>query len=244
MQNNQTLPLTILSPNNSRTFHINLAPKHKRSISAQFRAKLAPNNIHYLELELFKQRLQGDQATSSHHTYLASYDRVRWYRSVFFAFGIVFLGLSVLIFHQKLVFFAGLFGGISTATKNILASFPLLLALVSIGMGYSLCIAKEASGTLAEKAKRKLIRSYARKRIKQGFHGFAFLKNDMGKQSVLKHQYIEALDLITEQHDETLHLLQKIQKYTLIDPCYRELLFNQALAEMNDRMQNIVTTFH
>jgi hypothetical protein len=244
MNNNQTLPLTILTPDNSRTFRINLTPKNKKTISAQFRAKLAPNNIHYLELELFKQRLQGDQATSSHHTYVASYDKVRWYRSIFFAFGIVFLILSALIYYQNLVFFAGLLGTITNSTKNILAVFPLALALASISMGYSLCIAKEASGSLAEKAKRKLTRSYARKRIKLGFHGFAFLKNDMGKQSALKHQYMEALDLIIEQHDETLHLLQKIQKYTLVDPCYRELLFNQALAEMNDRLQNILNTFN
>ncbi len=243
MNSEQTLPLTIITPDNSRTFHVNLSPRHKKTISAHFRAKLAPSNIHYLELELFKQRLQGDQATSSHHTYVASYDKVRWYRSIFFGFGIVFLGMSALIYCQNLVFFAGLLGSIGSATKNILAVFPLLLALVSIGMGYALCIAKEASGSLAEKAKRKLIRSYARKRIKLGFHGFAFFKNDMGKQSALKHQYTEALDLIVEQHDETLHLLQKIQKYTLVDPCYRELLFNQALAEMNNRMQNIFNTF-
>lgn len=240
---NQTSQQTPLTSQPARSFHVNLAAKHRKSITANFRAKIGTNNIHYLELELFKQKLNGYQDGSILQSYKASYEQVRWYRTIFFILGCLFLCLSGVIFHNHLFFFSVLLGNISTITKGVLAGFTLLCALMALMMGYSLCIAKEASGNLADKARRKLTRSYAKRRIKQGFHGFAFLKKNCGMHSVLKHQYLESIDYIAEQHEITLHLLQKIQKFNAVDTNYRELLFNQALAEMNDSLQNILKTF-
>ncbi len=243
MYKDHTSPLKILPPN-PRSFYVNLAPINKKTITVNFRAKLANSNIHYLELELFKQRLQKDQSTSSYLTYTTSYNKVHRYRTIFFTLGIVFLVLSAMVFHQHLNFFTVLFGNISVIAKSIIASFSLMLAIGAILMGYSLCIAKEACGDLVEKSKRKLTQAFTRKCIKHGFHRFNFVKRDYRKYLELKLQYSEAIDLINEQQEETYHLLQKIQKFVAIDTEYQELLFNQALSEMNDTLQKILGAFN
>src|SRR4029078_7083259 len=119
----------------------------------------------------------------------------------------------------------------------------LMLGFIASWIGYSLCIAHEASGHLTAMAKRKLLQLYSCKRIEQGLQNLLFFLKDYNKHNALKQKYQEAPHKIEDQREETIHLLYKIQKFGTVEASYRELLFNQALAEMNDKLQYTLQSF-
>jgi hypothetical protein len=210
------------------------------------RAKLPPSGSRYLELDLFKQQIQGDVDGTPQYTYATSQEKVRWYRTVFFAMGFVFLVLAALAFRQNILIFSAYFGNIGQLAKGFLGGISLSLACLAGVLGYGLCVAKEASHHVASRAKRKLLQLYSRKRLErglQGLQGLFFLRENLGKHAALKHEYRHTLELIEEQQEKTTHLLQKIQNYSVVDAGYRELLFNQALAELNDQLQSNLQSF-
>jgi hypothetical protein len=218
--------------------------KNTQKIPRLIRAKLEPKKRYYLELELFKEQMLGNGEDLFYQTYAVSSGKVRFYRAIFFALGVIFLGLALFSLNPNLRFFTVFFGNISLLAKGSLASFSLVLSFLALGIGYSLCIAKEASAYLTAKAKHKLMQLYARKRLEKGIKGlFIFFGKHYATHSNLKHDYHESLELLGQQQEKAVLLLQKIQKFASVDPSYRELLFNQALAEMNDELQGTLRSF-
>lgn len=220
--------------------NLNIVPK-KRISQAIIRAKLASKGAYYIELELFKQQLFVSTNTLQ-QTYARSCDKVRWYRSVFFAIGLFFLAVAGFAFYHNFIYIPSFLGSLTLLTKGFFTVFSLSLALLAISMGYSLCIAKEAGGHLAHKAKSKLNKLYVKKRLEQGLHRL-FVWGSSSKRLALKQKYAETLELIEDQRDESIYLLKEIQQSPLLAPNYRELLFNQALAEMSEKLQASLQQF-
>lgn len=236
-------PSSFNSPLKSKQLTIDFFPHISHAkMGTMIRAKLALPSTRYLELELFKQQLRGVD-DSSNHTYVISQEKVRWYRMVFFGIGFLFLLLAALIFRQNMVIFTVFFGDVGLLAKGFLGSISLALSFCAMVFGYSLCIAKEASHHLASKTKRKLIKLYGRKRLEQGIQGLFFVGQNYSKYAALKNEYHQAAELVEEQREITTHLLREIQKYGTAEASYRELLFNQALAELNDRLKEILHSF-
>lgn len=196
-----------------------------------------------MELELFKEQMLGNGEDLFFQTYATSNEKIRIYRVIFFALGVLFMGIALYTLNPNLRLFTSLFGNISILAKGFLVGLSLTLSFLAMSIGYSLCIAKEAGSFLTAKAKRKLMHMYARKRLEKGISGFSFFGKSYTMHSNLKQEYLESLDLIKEQQEKAVHLLQKIQQFSGVDPSYRELLFNQALAEMNDELQCTLQSF-
>lgn len=235
---------TINSISNLKYLTIGFSPHIPKSKNSTFiRAKLAPDDPRYLELELFKQQLQGNGNEFSLCTYTISQEKVRWYRSVFFGIGLIFLVLALLTFRQNILIFTIFFGNVGFLAKAFFGGLSLVLALSAATLGHSLCVAKEAGHHSTSKAKHQLMRLYGRKRLEQGLQGLFFLGENYHKYSVLKREYHHVIGLMEEQREKTTHLLQKIQKYDTVDAGYRELLFNQALAEFSDCLKEHLRNF-
>lgn len=240
----QTSHLTLKHPVEPRTLQIDLYPlEQKHKIPSLAVAKLKPKPHRYLELEIFKQQLHGDGEMVLYHTFEASSRKVRSYRLAFFGLGLFFSVLAAFVFQHNLIFFTVLFGNLSMFVKAFLMATSFMLAFAACWIGCSLCVATEASGCLAAKAKHKLLQLYSCKRIENGLQGIFILPRDRGKYFWLKQQYRHALHKIEDQKEQTLHLLQKIQNYSTVEAGYRELLFNQALAEFNDKLQILLYSF-
>jgi hypothetical protein len=236
-------PTSFNSPSKPKQSTIDFFPYISNvKMATMIRAKLAPSGTRYLELELFKQQLQGGD-DSPDHTYAISQEKVRRYRTIFFGIGVLFFFLTALIFRQNMLIFSVFFGNIGLLAKGFLGGISLALGLCAAIFGYSLCIAKEAGHHLASKTKRKLLKLYGRKRLEQGLQGFFSIGQNYTKYTALKHEYRHAIELVEEQREITTYLLRKIQKYGTVEASYRELLFNQALAELNDRLKEILHKF-
>lgn len=227
-----------------RSLQIDFFPHRQTAkIPKLIRAKLEPKKRFYLELELFKEQMLGNGEDLFYQTYAASHGKVRFYRAIFFALGALFVGLALFSLNPNIRLFTELFGNVSGVAKGSLSGLSFLLAFLAMSLGYSLCIAREASSYLSSKAKRKLMQLYTRKRLEKGIKGLFFFGKKYEAHSNLKHYYHESLELLREQGEKSVHLLQKIQKFASVDPSYRELLFNQALAEMNDKLQGTLRSF-
>lgn len=211
-------------------------------ISAEFHVAL-PTKSRYLELEIFKQHFQGKEELGLRYTYAECKHKVSNYRAIFLFIGVIFLGLALLIFQHNLVFFTTLFGNLSLLAKGLLIGVSLTFSFVASFIGYSLCVAREASAYLFSKSKRKLFQLYTRKRFEQGLVGLFNFGTFCKKHYSLKNNYNETLHQMGECKEETLVLLQKIQQYANVEAHYRELLFNQALSEMHDKMQMSLQAF-
>lgn len=239
LKNQHTSPF-ISSP---RSLHIELFPLHlQHKIPSFFRARIASKNIRYLELELFKQQLLGEGENIIYHTYQASLQKVRNYRIIFFGLCLMFLGISTFIFQHNLLFFTVIFGNLSSLAKGFLLITCMMLSFIAAWLGYSLCIAEEASGHIASKAKKKLFQIYSSKRIEAGLR-LSCLRKNFKQYLSLRQRYQNFLHQIDEQKEQTVHLLYKIQNYASVEASYRELLFNQALLELNDKIECSLHTF-
>lgn len=239
---NHTTPMATPTP--FSPFPIKISSlKSQKQITATFRAQQVTSNFCYLELELFKQQFQGKGKIGLRYTFAECNYRIRFYRAIFFAIGILFLGLSFLIFQHNLILFSIFFGNLSLLAKGILMSVSLGFSFTACLIGYSLCAAREASAHLYSKAKRKLFQIYTRKRLDRGIFGLFNIGTNCDKYYSLKHRYQDAVHLIEEYKEETTLLLQKIQLYVSVEEHYRELLFNQALCELYDKLQMCLQTF-
>lgn len=238
-----TSPLPATTSNQPRSIQIELPNiRQHPNISTHFHATFNSRR-RYLELELFKQQFHGKGELGIQYTFAECNYKVRNYRSIFFAIGILFLSLALLVFHHNLIFFTLFFGNLSLLAKGVLIGASLSLSFAASFMGYSLCVAREASAYLLSKAKRKLFQIYTRKRLEQGLAGLFNIGTFCDKHYSLKNSYHEVLHQIDEVREETLVLLQNIQKYANVEAHYRELLFNQALGEMYDKLQMSLQAF-
>jgi hypothetical protein len=236
-----TSPLPTTNQTKSIQVELPVVGQHT-NITSSFQASLSCKS-RYLELELFKQQFHGKGGLGLRYTYAECNYKVRSYRTIFFGIGFIFLGLALLIFQHNLVFFSTFFGNFSLLTKGAMIGTSLCLSFIAAFIGYSLCVAREASAYLLSKAKRKLFQIYTRKRLEQGLAGLFNFGTFCKKHYSLKHNYQETLHQIEEYKEETLVLLQNIQQYAGVEAHYRELLFNQALGEMYDKMQISLQAF-
>ncbi|MBA2728585.1 MAG: hypothetical protein H0U49_10495 [Parachlamydiaceae bacterium] len=214
-------------------------PHFKTSTAIYRHLKKKPT--HFLELALFKQQLKDTPAKMLRFSEYSG--KVRLYRSIFFALSILFLCLGAVIFYQNIVFSHMVFGELRTIIRNFVSTFSVCIGLIAAVLGCSLCIVKEATESVACKARRKLARIYTRKRIEYGIRNFCVWAQTNEKGVLLKMAHLETHDKINDKKAETADLLREICKTNGFDTINHQLLFNQALAEMNDNIKQHLQNF-
>jgi len=233
----------LISSPDSESLLIDLYKYSANDSKKVIRAKISPQTKHYPELEIFKQQMEENKGSVKHHTYEVNSGKVFRYRLIFFAFGLLFLGLSLAVFQKNVAFTHILYGNIFSSLKSMVIVISLSFAFLSIGFGYSLCVAKEAAHQIAAKTKRRLLRAYTKKRIELGLAGLISYGWNYYKYSSLKQTYHSAYEKIEDQKEETVHLLKKIRNSNETDEKEKELLFNQAIGEMNQKLRLLVQNY-
>ena len=238
MHNNQP---TLDSPKTKPILY-NLYPSPQQlKATSTVKRSLISKPTHFLELAIFKQELKN--YFPKMHTAQQYFSKVRYYRTIFFSLAILFLVLGGVIFFQNLSFTTFLFGELRLFVKNSLSAFSAFLAIFAAGLGYSLCVAKEAAESLACKARKKLAKIYTKKRIEFGIQKFFLYPNSTDKALLLKATYFEIHEKINERKTETADLLREIRKSQGFDTANHELLFSQALADMDEQIKQYLLHF-
>lgn len=224
-----------------KNLHTSPLPSVRIELST-FKHYLSSNSTRYIELEIFKQQLHVGELNYQYTFAECSY-KIRNYRTIFLAIGVLFLCLACLIYEYNLVFFTDLFGNLRFLAKGFLIGLSLTFSFAASFIGYSLCVAREASTHQCFRAKRKLYQIYTQKRLEEGVSGLFNIGTFCSKHYSLKNKYQEVLHQIEEIKENTVPLLKKIQHCENIDTQYRELLFNQALCEMQDHLRASIQSF-
>lgn len=128
--------------------------------------------------------------------------------------------------------------------KGVVVSFCLLLALSAIAMALNIRTEREAILHCVRRARLQLSRYYARKRMQCRVNSSFFFTNPKRQLNAsLKQAYREAWDKINDKKEEALHLTQRIISAKTLHWSEKEILLNQAIEELHEKLFLLVHTF-
>lgn len=196
------------------------------------------------ELEQFRQEMIEQRACPHHHPYETHKRNALFYRSIFFGFGILFLGLMWFIAMQQTNWFCNAYMGYCLLTKMSASGFCGLAAIAALSIGLRIRADREAVQNLLSKAKRHIGRMYARKRTSFGVKRFLVFCQHNTQAILMRHAYHESVDKMHEIKDTTLQLLDQISKASHLDHAKKIELLNMAILDMREKLHQIVKSFH
>lgn len=208
----------------------------KSEIHPSFKAKLALRSRHYPELEIFKIRLEEEQIDLHPHLYSEAKNKLLKYRLVFFSFFFLFSLLTGFIHLLNISWsYSFLFENTVNAKWSI-SSFTGLMALAAFACAYLPSSLHEATRFVVSKAEKSLQNIYRKKRVMNGLGTFFNWGEQAHKSNVLRHMYQELVEKLNERGERTYRLLKKITQTPSLSTQKREHLYNQALAELHDKL--------
>lgn len=218
-------------------------PENPQVSKHLFTTKWPLSRRDYTELEIFRQQIEENQEGLHHQPYTANRSTVRLYKAIFFGFAFLFafLGLFVVMMTSSLAYS---FLNYSFVFKSLVATFCGTLALAALTLAMTMRAERETIRHYVRLARSNLAKVYARKRMNLGFKTYLFNFGKNQKQAAaLRQMYHDACDKIHERKEEVLHLVNRIAGTQSLDSKTKELLFNQAICELNDKLTLLTHTF-
>jgi hypothetical protein len=205
----------------------------------------APSSPRFPELELFRQQIELNRAGLYHQPYSNNKFYTRIYKAVFFGFSLLFVLLSVITFKVSFAFSWGIFNfqAIGLA-KTAIVSLCMLFAFSALTIAFSIRTEREAIYHCVRRARMQLSRSFAQKRIqcRSGrLLGFTQPKREINAS--IRQTYRESWHRINDRKEEALHLVQRIASAKTIHWNEKEMLMNQAIEELHEKLFLLVHSF-
>jgi len=183
------------------------------------------------DLKSFKEKTTYDCGDYSFYS-----STIRYYRYGFYCLSCLLLLVSLFTLSHEFAFSSVILDRMRFTVRNFLGLWAMLLAFASMIVGFSLCTFREATTTLADKFRHKAARVYTRKRLKYGINHLFVFTGQSQERLALKQEYHYVLAKIKEKKEEAFQLLKEI-KASNLDLNAKELLINQALAELTDSLE-------
>lgn len=200
-------------------------------------------NQRYADLDLFRKQIEQGRAGLHHQPFTLNKRNTAFYKGVFLGFSAFFFSLDIVVMTAPLALNCGFFGA-CTMLKGALISLCTILSLSALTLGLRLKPEKEAIAFYIRKTKARIAAIYERKKIHAGIKSiFAFIGPNKHKAAVLKQMYDETIDKIHDINEEALHLSQRIVTAKTLNELEKEDLLNQALEELQEKLQYCIHTF-
>lgn len=185
------------------------------------------------ELDLFRKKAQ-------HQPYSSKKSSVWVYRAIFGTFALLFTILGITTMSVPSALSIGFFST-STALKGLVITLCTTLTLVSFLLALSMRADREAVIHTLTTARKSLDAYYLRKKVRLGLMRFWGAQRRYAKALKLMHR--ETLHKMKDKKEETLHLISRIYAIPSIEDERKELLLNQAVAELHDHLTRLTHTF-
>lgn len=198
----------------------------------------------YRELDHFRRKVYDNGDCPSQRPYDTFKAQANVYRLIFFGLGTVFAILSLLIYMKNPSSFCSLHFNHCDFAKNCL----LALCMVSTSIAY--CITgfirpeKEATQLLMKRAMECLDRAYQQKRLEAGDSFFSSYNGFSSCYHQLRHSYRNSKEKLWESYTISMQLLRQIARSKQVKAKEKEILFNQALLELNEKLNGIIQGFY
>lgn len=223
---------------------MNLCRFSQRTMPAKstFTIKMEEPGRRYAELDIFRQNIESEFLIYA--PFSATKKRVAFYKLAFIGFGILFGMLGGCLLMINVAWSCGsVFLSHCLAAKNILSIFCFVAAIAAFSIGQTLCSKKDSVANLIRRARHKLTKIHTLKKVELGLSRFFSFGNSYGKSLALKQSYRECCENIEHHRDEILQLFDRIASSLTLDQLSREHLYNQAILELNDKLNRIVHHF-
>lgn len=214
------------------------------NVEPTFRAKLTQKALHYPELEIFKTQLEEELNDAHPHLYTEARQKLTSYRLIFAAFAFVFIIFSAAVYGLSSNWTYTLLFDTSIKAKWIVSTLAALMSIGSLACAFMPCSLHEATNYVVAKATRSLTHIYEKQRIQNNLSFLSFWGENARKSSTLRHMYKDVMDKVQERGEETYRLLKKIAKTPTIANDAKERLYNQALAELHDKIRFAIHSFN
>ena len=191
----------------------------------------------YAELDIFRQQVEQSKAGLFHQPYTHNKKSILIYKSLFFAFGLLFatLGITALAITSTALVW-GFFGSLA-ALKSIIVCLCFMLSLLAFTITLATRPEREVVLQCVRKAKAHIRDVYTRKRTRLGINAFNALFGVQKQQAgVLRQMYEEACEKINEKRDDVLHLVHRIKTSHALEKVEKETLLNQAIEDLYETL--------
>ena len=222
------------------TLIISFNPFTRQIPKSAFMAKLPIISEHYPELSIFREHLDQKKIGSRQQPYTANKRQIQFYRITFLLFTFLFLFLGLLVYFKT---------GLPSYFKlgyMLIKPFVIflcgILATASLFISLSIQAHKESVCRCVRKAKKILARIYDRRRTELGLHRFFYLGKRYRQHKAYTQSYHEAKHRLHDLKEDAMHLIATISS-SLFDKKQKEILYNQATAELNDKLTETVLSF-
>lgn len=195
--------------------------------------------VGYAELDNFRQQISDEGNCYYHQPYALHKKKAFSYRVIFASIGIFFSLLMMVVSFKTTSWFYNFYLGDSFALKACLGFVCALFSFAALSMAYSISAEKEAVQYFLHKAKCRIAQLYARKRAGLGIRRFL----DYSKAAPLQHSYQETVDQMHDLKEHTYRLLNQIASAKELNSKQREILYNQSILEMRDRLNKIIQAY-
>lgn len=200
-------------------------------------------NRSYPELHLFKSQIELDGNGPLHKPYSSAKASVLLYRAIFLSIGVLYFFLGIFLYSKSLTWTCSLLFGSSFLVKALLCSVCAASSLYCIVLGFLLKPEREAVKKVYRQSKARLLSTFERKALSHGIKGYYLYGKEYRRALALRQTYNEAAEKMHEHKDEANLLVQRIAGSNTFDEAQKEELFNQAILELKDKLDNIICNF-
>lgn len=197
----------------------------------------------YSELHLFKHQIEMDTSGPLFQPYSVAKSSAKFYRIIFLSLGLLYLLLGAVIYFKSLTWTCGLIFGKPSLVKTVICGFCGFAAFSSIFLGFLIKTEREAVKRAFRQAKKQIGKIYERKVIKLGIKRFFYFGQGYQTYLALKQIHHDALEKLHEYKEDALHLVDRIANSDSADVNMKEMLYNQAISELKDKMELVIKTF-
>jgi len=165
------------------------------------------------------------------------------YTVIFYAISSILLFLSLFVFLSSPNWFYAMYVGHSWLIKALVGSFGVSLAAAAAAVAFHLRAENEAMIHLSSRIRRRLRQIYWLKATALSRQSGVDSNDTALRLKHLKAAYQDAKAQIDDSKDETNILLRQISRASFVNCKGKEELFNQALNELDNQLQQIMSAF-
>ena len=201
------------------------------------------NHRSYANLNKFREKMEQSKDAPHHKPYQAAKQKALTYQYIFLALMVIFIILFSLVYSYTRNPYIHLLSMHFALPKAIGCTLAAICATASGFVALTIKVEREAINNLINRAKKQLGREYRKRWAKLSLKSDYTLLTRYKYLNVLKESHHRALEKVAESREIALMILEKIAACPESELTLKEVLYNEAIFELDDRLQYEIKKF-
>ncbi|MEC7839024.1 MAG: hypothetical protein VX777_03175 [Chlamydiota bacterium] len=195
------------------------------------------------DLHYFRNCIEEGKNGLQHYPYTSKKNKVFAYKTIFLGISTIF-GLIAYYIHNAYFCWAFTFilGG-QISPKILLTNIALILSLLSFSVALYINPVREIANHVTKKALRRVKKIYARRSRDLSCTTFTNANGVYEIRMAKRDTYLDLVESIHNHNDETIMTMKRINISKTLDETQKELLYNQAILELQYKLEGVVSAY-